>query len=231
MSNSDDDWDDMPIIEVGDGYVSLGQKHLDSLKEELRKIDDHLWDNHHNGRPHEPEILARSSAIQRELNAARPPEKPQPTVEHIAGRGRQKVLWKRSSALPQGEVAARKYYRWMHPDEYEKARSDGHFHYGAYVNAGKPDNSYSGEDYGGDAAQGAKLLVQFPHLENTYENRGQGLPTYAWAKGNVPFHVGRVIGAGSPELAIKYQTRHLDVSAKTEREQWNPNIGNQFRGN
>ncbi len=80
------------------------------------------------------------------------------------------------------------YYRWMHKDEYAQAEQMGHFKASINVSpADKPSDAYRYPN---------AVLVRFPHMQGVYESKGNtynGLGRAAWAKANIPFHLGEKI--------------------------------------
>ena len=79
------------------------------------------------------------------------------------------------------------YYRWMHKNEYSEAEAAGHFKHAMNVSpADTPPDDYKYPN---------AVLVRFPHMQGVYEEKGsyRGPGRAAWAKANVPFHLGEKI--------------------------------------
>ncbi len=79
------------------------------------------------------------------------------------------------------------YYRWMHRNEYETAQERGHFN--SVINVSPADNPSDSYKYDNS------VLVRFPHMQGVYEakNNYNGPGRAAWAKANIPFHLGEKI--------------------------------------
>lgn len=80
------------------------------------------------------------------------------------------------------------YYRWMHKNEYAQAEQQGHFRHAINVSpADKPSDAYKYPN---------AVLVRFPHMQGVYESKGSsytGPGRAAWAKANIPFHLGEKV--------------------------------------
>jgi hypothetical protein len=96
------------------------------------------------------------------------------------------------------------YSRWMHPGEYEQAKKDGHFKKDLFMTKDKQgwlEYSMGKND--------PRILVQFPHEDETYGMPSEHFRHYVRTQRPIAFEKATITHANEEGLAKQYGVQHV----------------------